>query len=117
MDMTTTQAESATTRSLSTFDTVDTGDTGDSRDARDAVDTLRRVVAGPVLTPGDAGYDDEVATFNQFVTNRPPVAVGAVCAAAVAAAVRYAIRHELSVAVQSTGHGASFPVEDGILIN
>jgi FAD/FMN-containing dehydrogenase len=82
-----------------------------------ALDLLRRVVAGPVLEPGDAGYDEEVATWNVAVSQRPPIVVGAACADDVAAAVRFALRHNLSVAVQATGHGASFPVEDGVLIN
>src|SRR4051812_27601385 len=82
-----------------------------------ALDTLRRQVAGPVLEPGDAGYDDEVATWNTSTSQRPPIVVGAMCADDVAATVRFALRQGLSVAVQATGHGASFPVEDGILIN
>ena len=82
-----------------------------------AVDLLRRVVAGPVLEPSDAGYDEEVATWNASVSQRPPIVVGALCADDVAATVRFAIRNNLSVAVQATGHGASFPVEDGVLIN
>jgi FAD/FMN-containing dehydrogenase len=81
------------------------------------LDTLRRLVAGPVLSPGDAGYDDEVATWNTSTSQRPPIVVGAACADDVAATVRYAVRYGLSVAVQATGHGASFPVDDGILIN
>src|SRR3954454_11757974 len=80
------------------------------------LDALRRQVAGPVLEPGDADYDAEVATWNQITTHRPPIVVGAVCADDVQAAVRYAVKHRLSVAVQATGHGASFPVTDGILI-
>lgn len=81
-----------------------------------ALDTLRRQVAGPVFEPGDADYDAEVAAWNLITTHRPPIVVGATCADDVQAAVRYAIANGLSVAVQATGHGASFPVDDGILI-
>src|SRR4051794_8902261 len=80
------------------------------------LDALRCQVAGPVLEPGDADYDAEIATWNQITTHRPPIVVGAVCADDVQAAVRYAGKHRLSVAVQATGHGATFPVTDGILI-
>src|SRR4051794_25376430 len=100
--MTTTQATPAVTESLVRFDSLD---------------ALRRVVAGPVLVPGDTGYDDEAAAWNTSTTNRPPLVVGAASADDVAATVRFALRHGLSVAVQATGHGASFPVEDGVLIN
>ena len=81
-----------------------------------ALDTLRRQVAGPVLTPADTDYEAEIAAWNLITTHRPQIVVGAVCAEDVKAAVRYAVEHGLSVAVQATGHGASFPVNDGILI-
>jgi len=81
-----------------------------------ALDILRRQVAGPVLTPADTDYDTEIAAWNLITTHRPQIVVGAVCAEDVKAAVRYAVEHGLSVAVQATGHGASFPVNDGILI-
>src|SRR3954447_14898116 len=80
------------------------------------IDILRRQVAGPVFEPGDAGYDLEISAWNLITTHRPPIVVGARCTEDVAAAVRFALRHNLSVAVQATGHGASFPVNDGILI-
>jgi FAD/FMN-containing dehydrogenase len=95
--MTTTTAAPATIQSLST-------------------DSLRRQVAGPVFEPSDAGYELEVSAWNLITTHRPPLVVGATCADDVAAAVRYAIAHDMSVAVQATGHGASFPVNDGILV-
>ena len=104
--MTTTTAAPASTQ---TFTTTHSG-TGE-------LDTLRRVVAGPVFQPGDAGYDDEVAAWNQITTHRPAIVVGALCADDVAATVRYALKHRLSVGVQATGHGASIPVNDGILIS
>src|SRR3954467_2129682 len=97
--MTTTQPAPATHTDLSTLD------------------VLRGQVAGPVLQPGDAGYEEEVASFNQIVSHPPPIVVGAVCSDDVAATVRFAVQHGLAVAVQSTGHGASFPVEDGVLIS
>src|SRR3954453_3890672 len=80
------------------------------------IDILRRQVAGPVFEPGDAGYDAEISAWNLITTHRPPIVVGARCTEDVAAAVRFALQHDLSVAVQATGHGASFPVNDGILI-
>ena len=80
------------------------------------IDILRRQVAGPVFEPGDAGYDLEISAWNLITTHRPPIVVGARCAEDVAAAVRFALQHDLSVAVQATGHGASFPVNEGVLI-
>ncbi|SFF65361.1 FAD-binding oxidoreductase [Blastococcus tunisiensis] len=70
-----------------------------------AVDELRGRVHGPVYVAGDDGLAAEVATWNVAVQHTPAVAVGATCAADVAAAVSWAVAHDLRVAVQATGHG------------
>ncbi|TQN38151.1 FAD/FMN-containing dehydrogenase [Blastococcus colisei] len=70
-----------------------------------AVDELRSQVHGPVYAAGDDGMAAEVATWNVAVQHTPAVAVGASCAADVAAAVSWAVAHDLRVAVQATGHG------------
>lgn len=79
------------------------------------LDALAATVRGPVLAGDDPRLADEVATFNLAITHRPAVAVGATCAEDVAAAVTWAGRHRLPVAVQATGHG---PVKgaDGALL-
>ena len=69
------------------------------------VDDLRSRVHGPVYAAGDDGLAAEVATWNVAVQHTPAVAVGATCAADVAAAVSWAVAHDLQVAVQATGHG------------
>ncbi|MGY1632826.1 FAD-binding oxidoreductase [Geodermatophilus sp. SYSU D01186] len=62
-------------------------------------------VTGPVLRPGDAGFDAEVAGFNLAHPPRPAVVVGATGPEDVAAAVRWAADAGLGVTVQATGHG------------
>ena len=69
------------------------------------VDELRSRVHGPVYAAGDDGLAAEVATWNLAVQHTPAIAVGATCAADVAAAVSWAVAHDLRVAVQATGHG------------
>jgi FAD/FMN-containing dehydrogenase len=69
------------------------------------VDELRSVVHGPVYAAGDDGLAAEVATWNVAIQHTPAIAVGATCAADVAAAVSWAVAHDLHVAVQATGHG------------
>jgi hypothetical protein len=69
------------------------------------VEELRGRVHGPVYAAGDDGLTAEVATWNVAVQHTPAVAVGATCAADVAAAVSWAVAHDLGVAVQATGHG------------
>lgn len=73
-------------------------------------------VTGPVFTPEDAGYAEEIAGFQTAYTHRPAFVVGARHAEDVRAAVEFAARHDLAVAVQSTGHGLSVAVEGGVLI-
>lgn len=73
-------------------------------------------VAGPVLEPGDAGFDQEVSGFNLAVTHRPQLVVGVTSTADVVAAVRFAAERGMPVRVQATGHGAHHPITDGMLI-
>ncbi|WP_106972964.1 FAD-binding oxidoreductase [Streptomyces anulatus] len=80
------------------------------------IETLASEVKGPVLRPGDEGYDQERAGFNLAVQHRPDVIVGATRAEDVQAAVRFAAEHGLPVAVQATGHGFSVPADGGLLI-
>lgn len=82
-----------------------------------AVADLAGAVCGPVLVPADGqAYDDEVAGFNVAVRRRPRVVVGAMSASDVVAAVRWAGRNGLPVAVQATGHGFD-GVEDALLLS
>ncbi|WP_245689139.1 FAD-binding oxidoreductase [Streptomyces chattanoogensis] len=82
-----------------------------------ALTALVRQVAGPVLVPGDDGYDDERSGFQTAYRHRPSVIVGARNADDVVAAVRFAGTHGLPVAVQATGHGLSAATEGGLLIS
>ncbi|MFM9370165.1 FAD-binding oxidoreductase [Streptomyces sp. Da 82-17] len=72
---------------------------------------------GPVLLPGDAGFDEERQGFQTAYAHRPALAVGAASADDVRAAVRYARTRGLRVAVQSTGHGLSVPSDGGVLVS
>lgn len=71
---------------------------------------------GPVFQPGDTGYDAEIAGFQTAYAHRPAVVVGAAHAEDVRAAVEYAARHGLPIAVQATGHGLSVATDGGVLI-
>ncbi|UNO40394.1 FAD-binding protein [Streptomyces sp. MST-110588] len=77
---------------------------------------LAAPVHGPVLRPGDDGYDEERSGFQTGHRHRPAVIVGAAGAADVRAAVAFAAAHGLSVAVQATGHGLGAATEGGLLI-
>ncbi|MBF6174310.1 FAD-binding oxidoreductase [Nocardia blacklockiae] len=73
--------------------------------------------SGPVFRPGEDGYDAEVAGFQTAYTHRPDLVVGAAHAEDVRAAVEYAARHRLPIAVQATGHGLSVAADGGVLIS
>jgi FAD/FMN-containing dehydrogenase len=79
--------------------------------------SLKEAVTGPVLVPGDDGYDAEVVSFNLNLPLRPAIAVGVTSAADVQAAIRFATRHGLPVAVRASGHQAAKDVQGGVLIN
>ncbi|MEU8684169.1 FAD-binding oxidoreductase [Streptomyces sp. NPDC048611] len=74
-------------------------------------------VRGPVLVPGDDGYDAERSGFQLAHRHRPAVIVGAECADDVVAAVRFARAQGLPVAVQATGHGLSTATDGGLLLS
>ena len=80
------------------------------------LNTFTQSIGGPVLTPGMAGYDEEVAVFNQAVPHHPALVVGAASPADVSTAVRFANVHGLGVAVLNTGHGPSVGATDEILL-
>ena len=81
-----------------------------------SVSELAALIAGPVFTPGEPGYDEEVAGFNAAVRHRPEVVVGASSMEDVVQAVRFVRARRWRVAVQSTGHGAHLSVETGLLV-
>ncbi|MEU4667191.1 FAD-binding oxidoreductase [Amycolatopsis sp. NPDC023774] len=65
---------------------------------------LARRLTGPVVLPGDAGFEAECATFNLATPMRPAVAIGATTVADVREAVRFAADRALPIAVLATGH-------------
>ncbi|MGK5111553.1 FAD-binding oxidoreductase [Geodermatophilus sp. CPCC 205506] len=82
-----------------------------------AVADLRSRVHGPVYAAGDEGLAAEVFAWNVAVRHTPAVAVGATCAADVAAAVSWAVAHGLPVAVQATGHGPVRNAAGSVLVS
>jgi FAD/FMN-containing dehydrogenase len=70
---------------------------------QDAV-ALAAAVAGSVLLPGDAGYDDERAVFNLNHELVPAVIVVVETTADVQAAIAFAAAQDRPVLVKTTGH-------------
>jgi FAD/FMN-containing dehydrogenase len=80
------------------------------------IHALASRVEGPVLLPGDEGYDEERTGANLAVRHEPGVIVGAARAEDVQEAVRFAAERGLPVAVQCTGHGYSTAARGGLLV-
>ncbi|WP_197501268.1 FAD-binding oxidoreductase [Mycobacterium sp. 852002-51057_SCH5723018] len=77
---------------------------------------LQMAVAGSVLLPGDAGYDDERGVFNLNHELKPAVIVVAQCAIDVAAAVAFAAEQRRPVLVKATGHQMVGTAQGAVLI-
>ena len=76
-----------------------------------------RAVAGEVIGPDDAGYDDARTVFMRAVDRRPAAIVRPADAAEVAAVVSLAREHELELAVRSGGHSpAGHGVNEGGIV-
>ncbi len=77
---------------------------------------LQMQVQGQVITPTDPAYETARLAWNRRVDQYPAVIVAAESAQDVATAVTFARQHNLSVAVQATGHGNVRPADNCLLI-
>jgi FAD/FMN-containing dehydrogenase len=71
------------------------------------IDALRAAVRGPVLLPGEAGYEEARHVWNGMIDRKPPVIVRATGNADVIAAINYARENGLAVSVKGGGHSAA----------
>jgi len=80
---------------------------------------LRERVRGPVIEPGQDGYDEHRRVYNFMHDRRPAVIVRAMATADVVAAVNHARDHGLDLAVRDGGH--SVPgfgtCDDGVVLD
>ncbi|MFF0266602.1 FAD-binding oxidoreductase [Kribbella sp. NPDC004536] len=83
------------------------------------VDALRSTLEGPVLLPGDEGYDDARRLWNAAIDKHPGVIARCRTATDVSRAVLFARDHDLEIAVRGGAHnpGGSSGVDDGMMID
>jgi hypothetical protein len=81
------------------------------------VDALRASLRGPLLCPGDAGYDEARTIWNALIDHRPALIARCAGAADVIVAVQVARTHDLLVSIRGGGHNiAGKAVCDGGLM-
>ncbi len=80
------------------------------------VDQLSEAVDGRVLTPGSDGWAEALSGHNTAVQHEPAIILDAASVGDLTAAVAFAHRRDLTVAVQATGHGPSVLNQGGVLI-
>ncbi|HVQ40701.1 MAG TPA: FAD-dependent oxidoreductase, partial [Vicinamibacterales bacterium] len=78
---------------------------------------LKLAVRGPVLLPGDAGYEDSRTVWNAMINRHPAAVVRCVGTADVIGAVKFAREHKLLLCIKGGGHNiAGLAVADGALM-
>jgi FAD/FMN-containing dehydrogenase len=86
-------------------------------EATTGFEALRASIRGPVICPGDAGYDEVRTIWNGAIDRRPACIARCSGVADVVQAVSFAREHDMLVAVRSGGHGvAGHALCDGGLV-
>src|ERR1700716_514511 len=83
------------------------------------VGTLRTEIAGQVWLPEDPGYDEARTIWNGDIDRRPAVVVRCASASDVSAAIGFARRRDLEIAVRGGAHSTAgnSTVEAGLQID
>ncbi|HTE66946.1 MAG TPA: FAD-dependent oxidoreductase, partial [Candidatus Binatia bacterium] len=82
-------------------------------------DALERAIEGRVVRPGSPDYDEARRTYNGLIDRRPRLIARPTSRDAVAACVRYAREHGISLGVRGGGHSVAGHaiVEDGLVVD
>ena len=87
--------------------------------ADERLTALRSAVRGPILRPGEPGYDAARRLYNGMIDRRPAVIVQCQDVPDVIEAVRFAKRQDLRLSVKAGGHGVAGTalVEGGVVVD
>ncbi|MEO6446570.1 MAG: FAD-binding oxidoreductase [Gemmatimonadaceae bacterium] len=84
---------------------------------QEMIDALKARVRGPVLTPGDAGYEESRTVWNGMIQRHPALVVRCLGVADVIACVRFAREHDILLCIKGGGHNiAGLSTADGALM-
>lgn len=91
---------------------------GDGIDLRqEAIEALKLRVRGPILFPGDAGYEKSRTVWNAMIDRKPAMVARCLGTADVIACVQFAREHDLLLCIKGGGHNiAGHAVADGALM-
>ena len=72
--------------------------------SQDILNSLKTRLRGPVLAPGDAGYEDSRTVWNNMIDRRPAMLARCLGVADVIECVRFARDHNLLLCIKGGGH-------------
>ena len=83
------------------------------------VEKLARSLRGPLVRPGDDGYDAARRVWNGMVDKRPALIAGCAGVADVVACIRFAREHDVRISVRGGGHNyaGKSVCDDGLVID
>ena len=82
-----------------------------------SIDALKAGLRGPLLLPGNPGFDDARSVWNAMIDRRPAIIVRCLGAADVITCVNYAREQKMMLAIKGGGHNiAGLAVCDGGLM-
>jgi len=90
-----------------------------SQTAVGGIGEFRGVMNGPVITPGDRGFDEGRRVWNAEINRRPAVIARCASAADVAAAIGFGRRQGLQIAVRGGAHNTAGTAvcDDGLMVD
>lgn len=96
---------------------VRTKDGQDAELKEEALNDLKQRLKGPVLLPGDGGYEDSRTVWNEMIDRKPAMVVRCLGTADVIACVKFASENNLLLCIKGGGHNiAGLATADGALM-
>jgi len=84
---------------------------------QDTIDDLKRRLQGPVLLPGDVGYDESRTVWNAMIDRKPALVARCLGVADVISSVQFAREHDLLLCIKGGGHNiAGLAIADDALM-
>src|SRR5215467_16279199 len=81
-----------------------------------AVQQLQKQIAGSIITPDEAAYEQMRNGWNLTIDQHPALILVAANVQDVASGVHFAHKQGFGIGVKSTGHGIQYPADDSLLI-